>query len=44
MSENVKNNYIYNQLMNSMVEKDGLMKKRTEVLPEVTTFPRIDKV
>jgi hypothetical protein len=30
--------------MNNMVEKDGLMKKRTELLPEVTTFPRIDKV
>ena len=30
--------------MNSMVEKDGLVKKRTELLPEVTTFPKIDKV
>lgn len=30
--------------MNSMVEKEGLVKKRTEVLPEVTTFPKIDKV
>lgn len=27
-----------------MVEKEGLIKKRTEVLPEVTTFPKIDKV
>ena len=44
VSENVRHNYIYHQLMNSMVEKDGLMKKRTELLPEVTTFPKIDKV
>lgn len=27
-----------------MVEKEGLIKKRTEVLPEITTFPKIDKV
>jgi hypothetical protein len=30
--------------MNSMVEKEGLAKKRTELLPEITTFPKIDKV
>ena len=27
-----------------MVEKEGLVQKRTELLPEVTTFPKIDKV
>ena len=27
-----------------MVEKDQLMKARTEVLPELTTMPKIDHV
>lgn len=30
--------------MNSMVEKGGLVNKRIEILPDVTTFPKIDKV
>lgn len=44
LTEDLRHNYIYSQLRNSMVEKEGLIKKRTEVLPEVTTFPKIDKV
>lgn len=44
LTDDIKHNYIYHQLMNNMVEKGGLIKKRTELLPDVTTFPRIDKV
>ncbi|CDW86426.1 UNKNOWN [Stylonychia lemnae] len=44
VSENVAHKYEYHQLMNNMYEKQGLLDKRTQLLPEVTTFPRIDKV
>ena len=40
----MRHDYIYNQLMNSMKEREGLVHKRTELLPEVTTFPKIEKV
>jgi hypothetical protein len=30
--------------MNGMVEKHGLINKRTQIIPEVVTFPKLDKV
>lgn len=44
LTEDIRHNYIYHQMLNSMVEKDQLMKARTEVLPELTTMPKIDHV
>eukprot|EP00347_Sterkiella_histriomuscorum_P015493 403356821 len=44
VDENTGHKYEYHQLMNSMNEKQGIMKKRTELLPEITTFPKLDKV
>jgi len=31
-------------MFNSMKEREKLVEKRTEVLPEVTTFPKLEKV
>eukprot|EP00347_Sterkiella_histriomuscorum_P017375 403349625 len=44
LTEDIRHQYIYNQMLNSMQEKDQLMKARTEVLPEITTMSKIDKV
>mmetsp|Transcript_40316 Transcript_40316/g.38787 ORF Transcript_40316/g.38787 Transcript_40316/m.38787 type:complete len:127 (+) Transcript_40316:1042-1422(+) len=44
LTEDIRHNYIYNQMINNANERGMLVEKRTEVLPEITTMPRIDKV
>jgi len=36
--------YAYHQMTNNMKEREGLIKDRTTILPEVTTFPKLEKV
>jgi len=31
-------------MVNNMKEREGIVKDRTTILPEVTTFPKIEKV
>jgi hypothetical protein len=43
-NEGMKDNYVYHQMTNNMKEREGLVKDRTTILPEVTTFPKLEKV
>ena len=44
LGQDIQNRYIYKIMENSHKERDMLINKRTEVLPEITTMPKIDKV
>lgn len=43
-NEGMQQSYAYHQMTNNMKEREGLVKDRTTILPEVTTFPKIEKV